>query len=372
MKNKIFFSLAVFLLAFFIAGAAKGAGNLQGWLWGGGTEIDGSSPYDGKHTNLGWISMNSSNCDTDGNGLSDVEDGEDGCPTVGTAMADYGVTIPAGDGDVNGYAWSENVGWIAFSNEDSYLNGCPIGECKAYREGDYIKGWARIVSIADALKNGNSGDWKGWIKMSGTNYGVSVDNDGTLCKNGDSKTDAGGRCFAWSDELGWIDFSRASIGKTLKVCGGSCGSGDDPYNTTNIISIPEGATKNLVACYNTSGGCNNELGDVTSLSSWDKVVGFDNKFNLGYNPSSLKEELKALSVDSNTTGQFKVTHLGQEVTVGVEVTDIIPITCDCKGCNDENKCVLKSFSGADCPCSNSCDDDNSCAPNSPNWREVAP
>lgn len=98
------------------------------------------------------------------------------------------VDIPAINGSVSGYGWSEHYGWIDFN--------------AVYREGDFLRGWAIIKSISDA--GANNGGWIGMIKMGnepGDTYGVNVTKmDGT----GANPT------YAWSDELGWLDFSRVS------------------------------------------------------------------------------------------------------------------------------------------------------------------
>ena len=165
-------------IIFVAVGIARAAStdNVAGWLWGGSDDGAGNS------SGLGWISMNNTN-------------------TAG-AFA-YGVDIPSSDGNLSGYAWSENLGWISFNVAD--LAGCPSGICAAYRSGSSIQGWARFLSISQS--GANSGGWLGWIKLAGTaqngaTYGVTLAGDGTLSG------------FAWSDELGYIDFSRAAATNT--------------------------------------------------------------------------------------------------------------------------------------------------------------
>lgn len=304
-----------FLVAFFVlvlvvvAGTAfrihAGTGESgRGWLWGG-TRSSESAVYDaydknadnvlgnfellaamddhakGKITlgqletmqdmwnqgqigfNAGWISMNSANCDKNGDGKSDVIAG---CPAVGTVMGNYGVNIPLStcSGDecyLSGYAWSSNLGWIDFAPQTNCTTEIPnagqyqAASCtqpsnmtflgvkmmvgSADNSNAALMGFARIVGIAKETANGagNSGGWQGWIKLNGdgtqwnnssakcegaitnknTNqcdYGVLINTDNTLAGK------------AWSDELGWISFRRgidygASISGTdqLKICG---------------------------------------------------------------------------------------------------------------------------------------------------------
>ena len=117
--------------------------------------------------NIGWISFNSSDCDTDGNGVFD--DGVAGCPDSSVDFYDYGVNIDNFTGNFSGYAWSSNVGWISFEeNEatpDSYgfnvncddtcdsTNNCTA--CYNYDD-NFVYGWAKILSLGD----------DGWIKFS--------------------------------------------------------------------------------------------------------------------------------------------------------------------------------------------------------------
>lgn len=223
---KVLLSLIVAVTSFLIVGQLVSyAGenqSMRGWMWGGGAGTIGSN----NHTNVGWISTNSQNCDANGDGLSD---GTVNCPAAGTAIADYGVHVPrVGDtvDSIIGHAWSENIGWVSFEPHD--LIGCPVvvephykNKCKAWRDNEEFHGWARIVAIKDELAVGNSGGWQGWIKLSGTNYGVTATGD---------LVDIGGvlhqqlEGYAWSDELGWIDFSNTAIKlqKYLKICENEC------------------------------------------------------------------------------------------------------------------------------------------------------
>jgi len=173
MKKKILLSVAIFFLTFIFASAVKtNAASITGWLWGG-TENPSDGLINGNETGVGWISVNNS--------------------SGGGAIA-YNVDIPATNGNLSGYAWSENIGWVSFNSVD--LSGCPSGTCSARRAGDNLEGWARIKGIMDA--GANAGGWLGWISLKGSNYGVSV-----------SGSNLAG--YAWSDELGWIDFSRTNF-----------------------------------------------------------------------------------------------------------------------------------------------------------------
>jgi hypothetical protein len=169
---------ALLILPTLLSGAmsllAHTSDSATGWLWGGSDDGAGIT------TGLGWISMNNTN-------------------QGGSVL--YGVDVPLSNGNLSGYAYSENMGYLAFDNSAGYLTGCPDGDCRAYREGNSLKGWARFVEIADA--GTNAGGNTGWIHLSGvaqdgTSYGVSINTDGSFSG------------YAWSDEFGAIDFSPAS------------------------------------------------------------------------------------------------------------------------------------------------------------------
>ena len=116
------------------------------WLWGGTPSADGA--YQG----TGWIDASA-------------------------------VTVPAGDANLSGYAWTPYYGWLSFEAAD--LSGCPSGTCAAYRQGSAIKGWAKFLALGT---NGTATN--GWVSLSGTGYGIDTSAP-----------------YAWSDDLGWIDIA---------------------------------------------------------------------------------------------------------------------------------------------------------------------
>lgn len=238
-----------FFLLVMVATSAKQtlAGSTQsgfGWLWGGMSNTV-PAPFTG-NTSFGYVSMNSSDCDPDNNGSVSAAEATTGC--AAGPIADYGVVIPTTDTDLSQYAWSENYGWISFNATD--VSGCPVGVCSARRVGNNLVGWARILSIRSAMASGNNGGWSGYVSLdsgttgSTTPYGVVVTGNAL-----------GG--FAWSDELGWIDFSRAGIRpvsapivRDLQVCEGmSCSSGVYRANGASITMANTEPGRNYVACY---------------------------------------------------------------------------------------------------------------------------
>ncbi len=125
------------------------------------------------NSNIGWISFNTIDCDTNENDAYDAGDtGPAGCPAVGTPFFNYGVNINPTTGNFSGYAWSNNIGWISFVETDlsdyAFSAHCDdpatcdeTGDnCTAcYNSTDNkIYGWAKIRSLED----------DGWLKLSGS------------------------------------------------------------------------------------------------------------------------------------------------------------------------------------------------------------
>ena len=123
------------------------------------------------------------------------------------------------DGNLTGYAWSSNVGWISFNPAESYPSGSGVLNDDAQVTGGSFTGnlnfggWARVCATAPnpatcsggVGPNTNSGGWDGWIALSGTaddgtGYGITMTSTGAT--NG--PTD-----YAWGGSIvaGWIDFS---------------------------------------------------------------------------------------------------------------------------------------------------------------------
>ena len=108
--------------------------------------------------NIGWISFSCQNTMAIGTGI------------------DYGVDIDEVNSRLSGYAWSEYIGWISFNSAD--LVGCPSGSsgtCAANinMTTGALSGWARAIAPIDRPLS-ETGGWDGWIKLSGTAQDLSV------------------------------------------------------------------------------------------------------------------------------------------------------------------------------------------------------
>lgn len=159
--------------------------NLSGYAWS---------------DNIGWISFNSSNCDSNNDGKSD---GTSGCPTSGTTIPNYGVNIEANN-NLSGYAWSDNIGWIKFNvlpfTGENYPE-IPYYSAKIDAN-NKITGWTRACSgtqNSDCNSASRTDGWDGWIKMADTKYGVTQ-NTKTIPKELEN--------WAWGrTAMGWLSFN---------------------------------------------------------------------------------------------------------------------------------------------------------------------
>ena len=181
MKKIIFPILIIVIFSFCLVNKTKAGAddNVWGWAWS---------------ENIGWIKFN--NCTNPAEPAT--------CGSI-----NYGVSINPSTGVFSGYSWSENIGWISFNRSET---GAPPAE--PYLSGvDYIalldtsfsppqaSGWARALAYG--------GGWDGWMKLRGSNYGVSLNT------TPDPDEFEG---WAWSDMIiGWASFSCNNQG----VCGTS-------------------------------------------------------------------------------------------------------------------------------------------------------
>lgn len=171
------------------AGATQKA---TGWIWNGGATDPG----------YGWISLNSSDCDTDANGYMDS--GTCGGNNSTTVARDYGVDVSpiarTGTGNFSGNAWGEYAGWISF---DRATTGNPQsvpfnGGSGPIAQVDWstgkVTGWARVLVPS-------GGD--GWIKLSDDSI-PSWSGRGVKINTTTGKFSG----WAWGgDMFGWIDFA---------------------------------------------------------------------------------------------------------------------------------------------------------------------
>src|SRR3989344_2310711 len=189
---------------------------LSGWGWAGYVNPnlgDNGSNYLRDMEGMGWLSFSGT--------------------SSGAGGGTYEV-VKEPNGDLTGYAWSSNVGWIRFGG----LSGFPAGGGNAKLVGNSsITGWARACAVfasdcSGALApNYYRGGWDGWISLSGGSYGITY--------NSNNEELSG---WAWGgDVVGWLSFRGANYGATL-ASGNNCvttGGGSFDYNVTaNPVQVP--------------------------------------------------------------------------------------------------------------------------------------
>ncbi len=136
---------------------------------------------------------------------------------------DFGVNIGI-DGNMTGYAWSSNIGWIHFDpsgpypQEPSYSGIIDIyGDIAGCGERGLVCGWARACSVFQSgcsglLKsNDKRGNWDGWIFLGPADGNLP----GIRLEEGDGSFDIRG--YSWGSEVvGWLNFDCIDDGNCLQ------------------------------------------------------------------------------------------------------------------------------------------------------------
>jgi hypothetical protein len=129
---------------------------------------------------------------------------------------------------LQGYAWSERIGWISFNAGD--VQNCPTqdnGSCNPRVDSmtGVVYGWARACGSFDngscAGPQSQSGNWKGWIHLNGgSTYGI-VQQLQTCNLQGYAW--GGGEAADNSDGIvGWVHFNGATYQAAVKDGGSGC------------------------------------------------------------------------------------------------------------------------------------------------------
>lgn len=233
--------------------------------------------------NIGWVSFNCSN--------------NNSCADNGGV--DYKVEIDSGY--FEGFAWSDNIGWISFEAND--VSGCPSGSCRAILSGASINGWARVISCKNNPDPGACGGWDGWISLSGSapDYGVSVNSDGKF------------EGYAWSDlAVGWINFKTSA---DFPKSGGSGGVYIRPTDPSALF-VELHADKSISSINITEGGqatltwdiANVALGSCTKTSEPE---------DLDWNNCRLEEGFCVVKPIQNTTYTLDCQGVSDSVVINI-------------------------------------------------------
>lgn len=155
--------------------------------------------------NIGWISFN----------CSDI-------PNL-CSTTSYGVSVDENTGSMSGYAWSDTLGWLSFNQADT--GGCPDGSnCAATinLSTGKISGYGRFCA---GTVNGNctgssrTDGWSGWLKLSDTNisgFSSPVLNGSQAATFDPSTLKIVG--YGWgSDVVGWLKFDNLYQGVVVDI-----------------------------------------------------------------------------------------------------------------------------------------------------------
>ncbi len=197
------------------------------------------------------------------------------CQNSGTCGAsNFGVAI-ANDGTFSGCAWSANVGWVSASAND--LLGCPSGTCTARMEDLALRGWMKVLSANDP----QSGGWDGFISLSGTSptYGPTLA----------SSTLSG---YAWGDtNVGWVSFNAGSnpVQTTwLPACASTYVCTDSTHRQNACTNAPIEACSTGLIC--SAGTCTLPPAPFTASGGELRVspsfIGYNNTVTVSWNVQS--------------------------------------------------------------------------------------
>ncbi len=189
---------------------------------------------------------------------------------IGWIRADSNNTNPLKviDDQWQGYAWSPSLGWIDFNPTITIRDTYPSEPRHGVQtEGSDITGWARFCSVFKAGCSGDHrdsaerGGWDGWIKM------VNVTRDSTT---------GGLSGYAWGDlNIGWLNFGSrhpinpCSLSMVDTNCDGTLNC--DPCSQTCLVDCGGGGGPTVGCTVEPDSG---SIGDnftwyVSSLSGFD-------------------------------------------------------------------------------------------------------
>lgn len=263
--------------------------------------------------------------------------------TIGWVSFDgngYGLSVDT-NGVVTGYIWSDNIGWI--SANSTHLSGCPSTPCEAYiNSNGELHGWLKAVSGGSA----QSGGWDGFISLSGSGYGPTIQSDGTL------------NSYAWGDtNIGWLSFSGNGYAVSTDYALEPTAEllvrkvGDEEWQT-DITLEP---TDEIELGWNQDNTTNTEschaVPPTRGFSTGGAVSGIDSDIEEPIGNSSHTYRLLCYGEDQETQSEDSVTVStiggeGARFCPGTEV-DIVPRGSDVELCwelgtNDPEMCSLKA------------------------------
>ena len=187
---------------------------------------------------------------------------EESAGSPASSGSDYAVTVDQ-NGNLTGYAWSLNLGWIKFAPELYPTGVCgATNDCYGAKivEGgtiDEVKGWARVCSVYQSGCSGTLrsdaelGGWDGWIRM----------------HNVKRQANGGYFGYAWGDlNLAWLNFGfgvnsddggpdDGTCDPSKQVCGGIVVACDSEQQCCDGDTYPENLNCGREATISVNGQC---------------------------------------------------------------------------------------------------------------------
>jgi len=212
--KKHFFVLLLSSVFFFAGanGAFATSYGLSGWSW---SADDNSGQGFGVQIpqGLGWTLFSS---------------------VTGHLTTPFGVYVDGNTGELSGYAWNSNVGWLTFNTSDLVKcntnpgDSCPpgsganphahvdmqISSAGVVTGSGKVDGWARFCGVfvsgcsGALLPNSSLGGWDGWVSLNGANYGWKYD---TATKKFTGYAWAGGVDASGNAGFGWMSAADMAI-----------------------------------------------------------------------------------------------------------------------------------------------------------------
>lgn len=281
-------------------------------------------------SNIGWIKMNACSDIAPFDGVADA--GSCSTPSFGVKVNNNDVM--GGPGDMSGHAWSPSVGWIAFGGNNTADMPTPAQAPGTVQQNAFLsnvtgasgelKGWAKV------LTGGSTPGFDGWISMSGTNYqtGAAYTNGSAGSTYHPPTAKIVGHAWA-GDVLGWISFS----GTNYKTTYGK--PGDFNYhlvaNPLNI-TIDKGSTDTVSVSRVLDGGVEKDITLSATILNPNGYSVIPSVTNISPATCPTCESTITISVPANAQHAFytmKVTGVPQDdVTTDspeeVNVTIIVP------------------------------------------------
>lgn len=268
------------------------------------------------------------------------------------SAAEYSVSVDNNTGIFSGYAWSSNIGWIRFSGSGYGVTKDGAGLLSGYAWSSNV-GWLSFnnFDVAGTCAPGasaqidGSGNLTGWARFIGV-----TEASGNLggCVHLSNLPTYGvtlgkNNTYAWSNDFGWISFYNKSATASLTVI------------PNQLCSVPDSATLNWTSSEASCVGANFSTGNAGDGSVGVTVDSLPKAYSITCGTAPNTATSSAVVQDGNST-----------------IISSTKLQCLSNVCTSvsysRSLCSSPQSNDADCAGKNAGDP---CGP-SANWKEVAP